>query len=118
MKKPMKRLTIGLSVVLCGATTAIIRADNTILYQDSFTATGDLNGRAPETATNSFGASGTALWGTNFGAWTVNGSEAEVNTTGGQRGAWLSFTPQTGHIYTLSTDLNPISSGSSTGHWL
>jgi hypothetical protein len=89
-----------------------------ILYKDSFAGTGNLNGRAPETVSNLFGASDTANWSANLGGWTLNGSQAVINTNSGQRAAFLPFTPERGQVYRLSADINPISSGASTGHWL
>lgn len=69
-----------------------------VIYEDSFTRTGALNGSAPD-VTDFGGATWTAATALN-----TTGTNLLYTTAGGQ--AYLPFTPQWGHVYVLSVDLN------------
>jgi hypothetical protein len=105
-------IVVGIVVV-----AGLARAD-VVLYQDSFTGTGELNGRAPELARDAFGNASTATWVANPGYYTLNGTQAALLSSGGSnQNAFLPFMPTSGHVYTFSADLTPLT-GASTGHWL
>jgi hypothetical protein len=73
------------------------------LYADSFSRSGELNGSQPDVA-NAFNASWLA--DVNF---KCNGS-ALVDTSANGEAASLPFIPQSGHVYVLSSVLNPLNS--------
>jgi hypothetical protein len=71
-------------------------ADAAVLYQDSFSRTGDLNGLTPDTTT------GSATWAAAT-PWATDGSQANVSSNLAQ--AFLPLSVQPGAVYTLSLDL-------------
>jgi hypothetical protein len=92
-------------------------ASASIIYQDSFTGgTVNLDGTAPSVdhgTSTVWTAGGTNGPGNGAGAgvgWQDNGS---TSFTGNSGGAYLSFTPSSGNIYTLTAGIDPTS-----GNWL
>ena len=87
-------------------------ASANIIYQDNFSgaSTTPLNGAAP-TIDNGTSTTWTAGVGFNEGYWLDNGSTSIPNSTGG---AYLSFTPVSGNIYTLTASFKITAS---TGNW-
>ena len=85
---------------------------NTI-YQDNFSRTGMLNGSTPSLANASH-----AAW-TGFPELFTDGFEISVTnatpTNGNYNNAFLPFTPQAGHIYTLSVGIKETRGNN---HWL
>jgi hypothetical protein len=71
-----------------------------VVYEDSFTRSGYLNGTAPDVANT-----GGATWTTAHPYWTTNGSEATAETGPVTANAFLPFVPEEGKVYTLSMDL-------------
>ena len=76
-------------------------AASTIVYSDSFSRSGALNGRLPDLADLY-----SAQWGAD-GSFMCSGSNVLNNSTYSVA-AWLPFVPQTGHVYVVSCDLNPL----------
>lgn len=96
MKVSWKAVCIVVGLVCCAPTMATAA----VIYQDSFTRTGALNGTSPDVVNVP-----AATWTAN-GTITTNGSIA-INP--GSTAAFLPFTPATGVVYTLSADLNAVS---------
>jgi hypothetical protein len=69
-----------------------------IIYQDSFSGSGALNGRTPDTA-------GTQPW-IAAANWTVGSGVATATAAAGGADAYLPFIPSAGKVYTLSAYLN------------
>lgn len=100
--------TVALSLL---AMAGMARA--TTLYQDSFTRTGQLLGSTPDVVDT-----GGATWLAATNVF-LNGSAVNFSGTNGYPipqgsstlfpNAFLSFTPQNGHIYSLSADINMLS---------
>ncbi|MGH7978394.1 MAG: Ig-like domain-containing protein, partial [Limisphaerales bacterium] len=101
--------------------TGMVRAQTTnIIYQDNFARTGALDGSAPDTVN----APGATWWAADApdinSVLMTDGSEiALTNSPGTTNGFYLNgflpFTPQVGHIYTLSCKMSALSGGS---QWL
>ncbi len=101
--------------------TGVLRAQMTnIIYQDNFARVGPLNGSAPDTV-NVPGATWFACNNPGLNAqMQTDGSEmALTNVPGTTNGVYLNgflpFTPQVGHIYTLSSKIRVLSGGN---QWL
>jgi hypothetical protein len=85
---------------------------DTIIYSDTFARIGGLNGSqlgvaAGFTGSGGFGGSSTASWAA-AASITTNGTS--VNG-GAQKNAYLPFTPEAGHVYTYTIDLDTLGSG-------
>jgi hypothetical protein len=88
------------TVVLYG-----VQQTTTTIYQDTFARTGLLIGSAPDTVDV-----GNATW-VGYNQLYTDGSELNLTNlpTGGPTpNAFLPFTPQVGHVYTLSCDIEPL----------
>ena len=79
----------------------ILSANAAVIYSDSFTRTGDLNGTAPDVAP------GAETWISTD--WETTGTAASAVDNDGA--AYLAFTPSAGTVYTLSADIDV-----TTGH--
>lgn len=102
------------AVVALSVLTVAAAAQTTTIYQDNFNRNGELLGSAPNVVDT-----GGATW---FAATNVfvNGSAVDFSGTNGYpipQGSWslfpnafLPFTPQNGHVYTLSADIETLSS--------
>jgi hypothetical protein len=98
----MKKLNITLLTAIAAAAAFASSAQAGVIYTDDFIgASGDLNGTGPGWIAT-----------TTTGAWQLDGS-GKATATGGNRFAWLPFTPTTGNEYTLSADVNVTSNTSS-----
>lgn len=92
-----------MAALVCGLGSA---AQAAIIYQDSFTGSGEINGVAPTTTTG--GATWTAASGMSMdGSGTL--------TFNGERNAYLPFTPVAGNVYTLTATLDNTASRASFG---
>ncbi len=105
----------SLVVAMLGTMTSAVSAS--IVYQDSFTGgTANLDGAAPSVdhgTSTVWTAGATSGPGNGAGAgvgWFDNGS---TSLSGNSGGAYLSFTPVNGNIYTLTTGIDP-----TAGNWL
>lgn len=78
-----------------------------ILYSDSFSTAGALNGHVPDLVD----ASG-AAWVARSGLNITNGA-VDIEGYGGGESCFLPFIPQWGHIYVLAADMN-----TTAGNWL
>ena len=87
-----------------------------VLYQDTFSRTGALNGSPLEKAVGSvvYGTTANATW-TSDAVWNTNGNQANL-TVAGIANCYLPFTPQPHQVYTLSVDMN-VTSGSAP-YWM
>jgi hypothetical protein len=115
MKKTVLTI-VGMAVFGLGHIQA-----QTILYQDTFQDTNNsLNGQAPTTAVSAFGASASATWSggrTEFTESTSINVLSITNTSGNIE--YLTFTPQSGLVYTLSaTVTNDFSNGGDSDNWM
>jgi hypothetical protein len=100
--------TIALRSFLLGSIllAAVPAHSATIIYQDDFSGANnaDLFGTAPDIRP------GTETWSGSTLAFDADGS---VDSTAGEFGAWLPFTPATGNIYQLSGTINV-----TAGNWI
>ena len=96
----MKKRHITLFTAIAAAAAFAPTAQAGTIYSDDFSGSaGDLSGTGPGwTAT------------TTAGAWQLDGS-GKATTGGGNRFAWLAFTPTSGNEYTLSMDVDVTSGG-------
>ena len=87
------------AVVIMGLGSMTANAE-TIIYSDSFSGSSgaDLNGLSPTVTT------GSATW--NASTWKADGS---LSASTGQHNAYLSFTPVSGKVYTLSVGVAGLS---------
>lgn len=119
-------VALGL-VAACAAPTAGARTIYSVKF-DTTTASGFLNGAAPDLADNSGGEIGTSspVWFSGSGTTPVTGTAANdisangaVNTNPNNlsTAAYLPFTPAAGHVYRLTVTLNDTST-SGNGRWL
>lgn len=98
----MKHVTL---LAVMGASllaAATVHAAPVTIYSDNFSRTGGLDGSAPDVRSGSYGGSSAATWIAG-GNWTVDGSQAKAIYA---PTAALSFTPETGRVYTLSATIN------------
>jgi hypothetical protein len=99
--------TLSLSLTIPGAVQAQV---TNVIYQDNFARGGLLNGSAPSPVNT-----GNVTWSA-FGQLITDGSEIAVTNAspaGAYNNAFLPFSPQSGHVYTLSVDIK----GTSGGVW-
>ena len=109
------------AVVAAGAALALsstsAKAD-TIIYQDTFpgSSTATLVGTVPgpATNTNAWKLATDVATGNTFNA---DGSVTNTSTTGANYGDYLTFTPTSGNVYTLSATLSPLNT-SGNGAWV
>jgi hypothetical protein len=89
--KILAAVCVGLAVSLSAAQA------QTIIYQDTFTRTGALNGSSPDIASGLDGGTNGATW-TAAADWTTNGSVASTTTLSSSLGSttYLPFTPVVG----------------------
>lgn len=102
----MRRLSALIAIVAFAGLVATAQAD--IIYQETFSTTGTLNGSTPSVRTGTYGSSSTATWiaNTKFSK-TSSGGGVCYNTmsTKSGYGAWLPLTASAGNIYTVSIDI-------------
>jgi len=121
-KRMFVSVLVSLAAAVFSATPAVA---DMILYSDGFSRTGALNGTAPETDAGQYGASAGATWissGTSPSvAWTTDGSKAvgDIYSAGGtaRTAANLPFSPQTGHVYTLSATVQ-CTAATNASNWM
>jgi hypothetical protein len=92
-----------MAALVCGLGSA---AQAAIIYQDSFTGSGALNGATPTTTT------GGATW-VAAGGMDMDGSG--TLSFNGERNAYLPFTPVAGYVYTLTATLDNTASRAAFG---
>ena len=104
------------NAAIAGAALAILgmsagTASATVVYQDSFNRTGQLN-----TSTPSPTDTGSATWaaGTSITSTAASGGYASLTSTSSM--AYLPFAPVSGNVYTLTASLNP--TPGTTTNWL
>ncbi|MHB1768439.1 MAG: hypothetical protein ACYCUV_11395 [Phycisphaerae bacterium] len=111
-------VSITVITLMAGLALAVGPASTHIIYRDNFkgAATTTLDGTAPTVdhgKSAKWKAGSTAGPGHGHGTgvgWQANGS---TSLSGNSGGAYLSFTPSSGNIYTLKAKLDP-----SAGNWL
>jgi len=110
---------ISVSLAVAALMTSAASAA-TIIYQDTFTRTGDLHASqlgvaSGFTGTGTLGGSTTAAWKANDGQGYNSPNGITLNGTVASRvandHAFLPFTPQSGLVYTYSLDIDMASSG-------
>jgi hypothetical protein len=103
-------------VVAMAALFCATQASATIIYQDGFNdSAGQLHGTTPDTTLGQYGGTSGATWTSRTGnpCWSYNSSYPGEAVHGSwSTSAYLPFAPQTGHVYTLSADLNMYGTGS------
>jgi len=117
-----RSLVLRMSGILCSAIlagallTSTPATAQTIIYADDFSgsAATNLNGLAPDVRSGTDGGSSSATWTADTIGFKANGSV--TGQTGNTRYAYLPFTPDTGKVYTLTVDLDPVDTTS--GNWL
>ena len=99
------------TLAMLGMAAGTASAD--VIYSDSFPGgpSAALNGSSP--AINVTGGTWNAPTAPSAGGWAADGST--TNTASGDQVAYLSFTPTSGNVYTLSATLNPTGND---GNWL
>lgn len=98
----------GGSITSSNAVVSVLQAppQATVLYADTFTGSGGLNGRSPEI--NVIGGS----WSASPMLTLINDAlYAPAVQTSQNEMAFLPFTPQSGHVYVFSVAMNPLSGG-------
>jgi hypothetical protein len=91
-------MRISKSVVFAALTLLASSANAQIIYQDDFSASGNLNTTAPDIRPS------TETWDAT--EWQADGT-ITAPTVGNGSNAFLPFTPSAGQVYTLSFDVNP-----------
>ncbi len=110
------------AVVAAGAALALsstsAKAD-TIIYQDTFpgSSTSTLVGTKPGPTTNTNAWAVTADATSSGDTFNADGSVTNSTTTTANYGDYLTFTPTSGNVYTLSATLNPLNT-TGTGAWV
>jgi|GEM_PF-2178650 len=105
---PLRRVSV-VACALLAALTAFAAGDTTI-YSDTLLGSGSaLHGTTVD-------SSATFAGGTAGATWTAAGSYNEtatgtIGTDGTKQGAYLPFTPQAGHVYTLTATLEYLGGG-------
>lgn len=122
-------LTLAAATLAAAGSFALagVASADTILYSDNFVqASGTvLNGQTVQTSLGAAGATANATWTGDTGI-TTDGS-GNVNV-GSNESIYLPFTPQSGHVYTLTMTMNSVvnygvwaalgfSYGAPTGEW-
>lgn len=111
----LRSWTVVATILSLLSVTSMVRAQTTIIYQDSFSRTGALFGTTPDVV-NTGGATysgaddlqsdGSQVF------WTYPNPEvrtnADLTTYSYYENAFLPFTPQAGHVYSLSADIQPL----------
>jgi hypothetical protein len=98
----------ALAAAVCLLTACVARADVTI-YSDTFARSGGLNGTqlgvaGGFTGTGGYGGNSSATWSAE-GSIATDGSQAN-SPYGPARNAFLPFTPEAGHVYTFTLQLD------------
>lgn len=104
---------VVLAVVAFGYLAVSARAD--VIYSDTFTRSGDLNGSSPDSTSGSYGGTSGAKWDASTN-WQTNGTQATLGTA--MSNAFLAFTPDNNRVYTLSCDLNSTGTVASLDSWM
>ncbi|MEN6449907.1 MAG: PEP-CTERM sorting domain-containing protein [Thermoguttaceae bacterium] len=112
----LSRVSLFCVFVAAAAYAATANAE-LVLYSDSFTRSGALNGTTPDVAVGQYGASATATWVSSSYA-TGDGAAATIDASsaGNGRNMGLAFTPESGHVYTFSAAIS-CSYATNSGNW-
>jgi hypothetical protein len=77
-----------------------------LIYSDTFTGSGPLDGVQVENSTGQYGGTLNATWNASSNSVTQTlGFGAALNSTTSNQSAYLPFTPEAGYIYTLTATL-------------
>src|SRR5690348_7440849 len=90
--------TIALASALAATLATSSRASGQVIYQDSFSGSGNLNGAAPDVRP------GAETWVAED--WQANGTITAPATSIGSN-SFLPFIPAAGKVYSLSLEVNP-----------
>jgi hypothetical protein len=90
---------------LAASTPSALAAGETVIYQDTFNRSGNLNGSSPtiQSGANTWSSNGDA---DDWTASTTNGGQITTTAVSGNRNAFLPFVVASGNVYTYSVYMN------------